>query len=75
MKAIGDMKAGLTSSRPKMTILPRTGMIYGVRAIEYGAIRTAAGRTIIAPVRGCRARTATRATRHASAPAFSQSNI
>jgi len=35
---IGDMKAGLTSgARPKLSILPRHGLVHGTRAIEYGA--------------------------------------
>lgn len=36
-RPIGDMKQGLTSSRPRMSILPRAGLIYGVRPLEYGA--------------------------------------
>src|SRR5688572_19639270 len=43
-KTIGDMKSGLTrGGRPKMSILPRIGTVYGVRAIEYGADKYARG--------------------------------
>lgn len=37
----GDMKQGLTSSRPKMSIVPRSGLIYSVRPLEYGAAKYA----------------------------------
>jgi hypothetical protein len=46
------MKAGLTSSRPKLSILPRTGLIYGCRAIEYGADKYARGNYHGAPPAG-----------------------
>jgi hypothetical protein len=45
-RAIGDMKAGLTGrhgARPQLSILPRAGLDYGARAIEYGAAKYARG--------------------------------
>lgn len=42
-RCIGDMKYGLTGSRPQLSILPRTGQLYGSRAIEYGADKYARG--------------------------------
>jgi hypothetical protein len=36
-RPIGDMKAGLTSSRPKLSILPRAALLHMTRALEYGA--------------------------------------
>lgn len=42
-RQVGDMKHGLTGSRPQMSILPRTGLVYGGRAIEYGADKYARG--------------------------------
>lgn len=43
-KAVGDMKAGLTSgARPKLSILCRAGLIYEARAQEYGADKYARG--------------------------------
>jgi hypothetical protein len=40
----GDMKAGLTTdARAKLSILPRIGLIYACRAIEYGADKYARG--------------------------------
>jgi len=35
--AAGDMKAGLTSSRPRLSILPTAPKVYGTRGLEYGA--------------------------------------
>lgn len=35
--AIGDMKAGLTSDRPKLSLMPTQAELYAVRALEYGA--------------------------------------
>lgn len=32
-----DMKHGLTSDRPRLTITPRTAQVYTTRALEYGA--------------------------------------
>lgn len=40
---MADMKHGLGGSRPALSILPRTGMIYGGRGIEYGADKYARG--------------------------------
>lgn len=31
-----DMKHGLTSTRPKLSILPLVGLVYGTRGLEYG---------------------------------------
>lgn len=42
-RAVGDMKHGLGGARPQMSILPRTGLICGGRAIEYGADKYARG--------------------------------
>lgn len=42
-RAVGDMKQGLTGSRPKMSILPRVALVHTVRAIEYGADKYARG--------------------------------
>lgn len=42
-RRIGDMKQGLTGNRPKMSILPRAGLIYGVRPLEYGGDKYARG--------------------------------
>lgn len=42
-RQVGDMKHGLGGARPQMSILPRIGMIYGGRAIEYGADKYARG--------------------------------
>lgn len=42
-RAGGDMKHGLTGSRPALSILPRTGLIYGCRPLEYGADKYARG--------------------------------
>jgi hypothetical protein len=42
-RAIGDMKAGLTGGKPKLSILPRAAMNYMSRAIEYGADKYARG--------------------------------
>lgn len=42
-RTVGDMKQGLTGSRPKMSILPRVPMVHAVRAIEYGADKYARG--------------------------------
>lgn len=41
--APGDMKAGLTSSRPKLSIVPAAGELYQCRAMEYGADKYARG--------------------------------
>lgn len=46
--ATGDLKAarmitGDTAAKPKMSILPLTGLTYGVRPIEYGADKYARG--------------------------------
>ena len=43
MTRIGDMKAGLTSSRPKMSIIGRHAAVYDVRGKEYGADKYARG--------------------------------
>lgn len=42
-RQIGDMKHGLGGTRPQMSILPRSGLIYGGRAIEYGADKYSRG--------------------------------
>lgn len=45
-EAIGDMKAGLTGrhgARPKLSILPRAGLVYGARPLEYGDAKYARG--------------------------------
>lgn len=43
-KPVGDMKAGLTSgARPKLSILPKHGLVHECRAIEYGADKYARG--------------------------------
>lgn len=42
-RAVGDMKHGLGGARPAMSILPRTGLVHGGRAIEYGADKYARG--------------------------------
>ncbi len=42
-RQIGDMKHGLGGARPQMSILPRTGLVYGCRATEYGADKYARG--------------------------------
>lgn len=42
-RTIGDMKQGLTGSRPKMSILPRVALVHTIRAIEYGADKYARG--------------------------------
>lgn len=36
MSRVGDMKAGLTSNRPRLSMVPRTAMIYTCRGMEYG---------------------------------------
>lgn len=42
-KQIGDMKQGLTGSRPKLSILGRHGLIYTCRGHEYGGDKYARG--------------------------------
>lgn len=42
-RAIGDMKAGLTGAKPKLSILPRAMLTYAARPIEYGADKYARG--------------------------------
>jgi hypothetical protein len=42
-KTVGDMKAGLTGSRPKMSLIGRYGAIHQVRGTEYGADKYARG--------------------------------
>lgn len=42
-KTVGDMKQGLTGSRPRMSILPRAALVHEIRAIEYGADKYARG--------------------------------
>lgn len=42
-RQIGDMKHGLGGARPQLSIVPRVGMIYGGRAIEYGGDKYARG--------------------------------
>lgn len=42
-RTVGDMKQGLTGSRPKMSILPRVALVHMIRAIEYGADKYARG--------------------------------
>ncbi len=42
-RAVGDMKHGLGGARPQMSILPRIGLVYGGRALEYGADKYARG--------------------------------
>ena len=42
-RPIGDLKQGLTGSRPKLSILPRAGLIYATRPLEYGAAKYARG--------------------------------
>lgn len=34
---MSDMKEGLTSARPKLSILPKDALVHGARALEYGA--------------------------------------
>jgi hypothetical protein len=41
--ALGDMKAGLTSGRPKLSIVPAAGELYTCRAMEYGDDKYARG--------------------------------
>ncbi len=43
MKRIGDMKHGLVSSRPKLSIIGKHAMVYLCRAMEYGAAKYARG--------------------------------
>jgi len=40
---IGDMKQGLTGSRPALSIVPRTMLLYVTRGLEYGADKYARG--------------------------------
>lgn len=42
-RRVGDMKQGLTGSRPKLSIVPRAAMIYITRPLEYGADKYARG--------------------------------
>ncbi len=42
-RTVGDMKHGLGGARPALSLVPRTGAIYGVRATEYGADKYARG--------------------------------
>lgn len=48
----GDMKAGLTSSRPKLSIVPAAGELYQCRAMEYGADKYKRGNYHNAPPEG-----------------------
>lgn len=48
----GDMKQGLTGSRPKMSILPRAALVYGVRPLEYGDDKYSRGNYHGAPPAG-----------------------
>ncbi len=42
-RTVGDMKAGLTGAKPKLSILPRTAMNYQARGTEYGEDKYARG--------------------------------
>lgn len=42
-RVIGDMKQGLTSGRPKLSIVPGPGKLYGCRGLEYGENKYARG--------------------------------
>jgi hypothetical protein len=42
-RAIGDMKAGLTGAKPKLSIVPRALQTYAARPLEYGADKYARG--------------------------------
>jgi hypothetical protein len=42
-KAVGDMKAGLTGSKPKMTLVGHYSAVHQVRGTEYGAAKYARG--------------------------------
>lgn len=42
-RTVGDMKHGLGGARPALSLVPRTGAIYSVRATEYGADKYARG--------------------------------
>lgn len=51
-RTIGDMKQGLTGSRPALSILPRAPQLHECRVLEYGADKYARGNYHGAPPEG-----------------------